>query len=310
MTEAACTLFRSLQRFKQLPDYLQLWPGHGAGSACGKSLGAVPSTTLGYEKIANWALGADDETAFIESVLADQPEPPAYFSEMKRINRDGPALLNGLRVPERLAPAQVVPRMSDGAVIVDIRPSADFAKGHIPGTINIPLNTSFTTWAGALVPYDAALYLIVGEQPADAIQWAARDLAMIGLERIAGYFGSDALVAWKAAGRNLATIRQIDVADLAAQLAAQGATVIDVRGHAEWKEGHIVGVQNVPLGSLVERMRDVPRTTRVMVHCQSGSRSALAASVLEAEGFESVANVTGGIKAWIAAGKQVKAETD
>src|SRR5690606_13065767 len=141
---SARTLFRSLQRFKrEMPDYVQIWPGHGAGSACGKSLGAVPQSTLGYEKLFNWALTIEDEDEFVEAVLAGQPEPPKYFAEMKRVNKEGPRVLGGFRLPARLSEARLPALLEQGALVVDARHAADFAAGHVPGTINIPLNRGF-----------------------------------------------------------------------------------------------------------------------------------------------------------------------
>lgn len=309
MVESARTLFRSLQRFAALPDYLQLWPGHGAGSACGKSLGAAPSTTLGYEKLANWGLGVADEESFVRMVLADQPEPPKYFAEMKRINKEGPAILHGLHRPERLAAERIRELADAGAPIVDTRHASDYALGHVPGTLNIPLGKSFTTWAGWLIPYDRDVYLMVGDDAAHGIDEVVRDLAMIGLDRAAGYLDSDALAAWTATGERLATTPQVSVAHLANALRAGGVVTIDVRGRAEWDAGHIPGVRNIPLGYLVERIGDLPRTTPIIVHCQSGARSAIAASVLETAGFAAVANLAGGFAAWAAARQPVERGT-
>ena len=306
MVESARTLFRSLRRFRELPDYLQIFPGHGAGSACGKSLGAMPTTTLGYEKVANWALGIDDESQFIDAVLADQPEAPSYFAEMKRLNREGPRTLHGLARPERLPASRIRELLAAGARVIDTRHAADFAAGHLPGTINIPLGKSFTTWAGSIVPYDEPFHLLVNDDGGEAIDEAARDLAMIGLDRVSGYFGPDALAAWTEGGATLATTAQTDVASAAADIDRSAATIIDVRGSAEWKRGHIPGATHIPLGSLAARMRDVPRSTPIVLHCQSGARSAIAASVLEAEGFEAVRNMTGGFAAWEASGRPVQ----
>ena len=306
MVDGARMLFRSLKRFRELPDYLQIWPGHGAGSACGKSLGAVPSTTLGYEKLANWALAIADEEAFVKAVLSDQPEPPSYFAEMKRINKEGPRALHGMRPPEHLQASRLTTVLDEGARIVDTRPAADFATGHVPGTISIPVNKSFTTWAGSLLPFAEPFYLIVAEGGSHAAGEAVHDLAMIGLDRVAGYFTADAIASFSGSGRRLATTPQVNATQLAKELASQRAMVIDVRGQAEWKAGHIAGAHNIPLGSLGERMESVDRTTPILVHCQSGARSAIAASVLEAMGFTSVANTTGGFQAWAAAGQPVE----
>jgi hydroxyacylglutathione hydrolase len=305
MVDSARILFRSLKQFATLPDYFQLWPGHGAGSACGKSLGAIPSTTLGYEKLANWAFGVDDENAFVQLVLADQPEPPKYFAQMKRINKEGPVILHGLRRPERLAARRIRGLVDNGALIVDTRHAAEYALGHVPGTLNIPLGKTFPTWAGSLLPYDRDIHLLVESDALHAVDDVIHDLAMIGLDRIAGYLDSDALAAWVAGGDRLALTPQISVAHLAGMLHDDDTMVIDVRGQTEWNAGHIAGARNIPLGNLEERIAEVPRTTPMIVHCQSGARSAIAASVLEANGFGIIANVTGGFAAWAAAGYSV-----
>jgi len=298
MEAGARTLFRSLQRFKQLPDYIQILPGHGAGSACGKALGAVPSSTLGYEKIANWGLAITDESEFVEAVLAGQPEPPKYFAEMKRINKQGPGLLGGFRRPALRPATAIAALVAKNATIVDTRPAADFAAGHIAGTINIPLNKSFNTWAGWLLPYDRDFHLIVDAGCSRCIDEAVRDLAMIGLDRVAGYFGTDVIDAWAATGHELSTVPQISAQEVAERLKSGTITVIDVRGRSEWEAGHLPGVSNIPVGYLTERLSEIPSSAPVVVHCQSGARSAIAASVLQASGRTNVVNLTGGFVEW------------
>ena len=306
MDAAARTLYRSLQRFKTLPEHIQIWPGHGAGSACGKALGAVPFSTLGYEKIANWGLTVNDEDAFVRMVLAGQPEPPRYFAEMKRINKLGPSLLGGFHRPERLPESRLQALLAANAVVVDTRSAEEFAARHIPDTINIPLNKSFTTWTGWLVSYDREFYLIVNDDCSHCVDEAVRDLAMIGLDRIAGYLGSEVIHAWAAAGRELETVPQISAAALAERIPKGNLTVLDVRGHSEWEAGHLPGVGNIPVGYLTERLTEVPRDRPVVVHCQSGARSAIAASVLSAHGLTNVVNLTGGFEAWRAAGNPIE----
>ncbi|MFO7261171.1 MAG: MBL fold metallo-hydrolase [bacterium] len=307
MVAGARALFHSLQRFKALPDYLQIWPAHGAGSACGKALGAVPQSTLGYEKLFNWAFAIEDEEEFVRQVLAGQPEPPRYFAQMKRINKEGPPILGGFRRPERLPGARITDVMDAGALVVDTRLEPSFADGHIPGTLGIPLNRSFNTWAGWFVPYDRPFYLIVDEQqrPA-AIDEAVRDLAMIGLDGIAGYFGTDALEAWTAAGRSLQTTARITVDELARRMEAGDVAVVDVRGQAEWEAGHIPGVPNIPLGYLTDRLEEIPRDRPVVLQCQGGGRSAIAAGLLQARGIERVLNLEGGIEEWQRRGRPVE----
>ena len=306
MEAGARTLFKSLQRFKQLPDYLQIWPGHGAGSACGKALGAVPFSTIGYERIANWGFTVSDEREFVEMVLAGQPEPPRYFAEMKRINKEGPRVLGGFRRPERLPASRVEGLLADGELVVDTRSATEFAAKHIPGTINIPLNKTFNTWAGWLVPYDRDFFLIVDDSRSDYVDEAVRDLAMIGLDRVSGYLGAEVIDEWAARGHELGTVPQISAAELAERRQAGDVAVIDVRGHAEWEAGHLPGVENIPVGYLADRLGEIPRDRPVVVHCQSGARSAIAASVLRAKGFTNIVNLTGGFAEWQARGHPVE----
>ncbi|HEX6938169.1 MAG TPA: rhodanese-like domain-containing protein [Longimicrobiales bacterium] len=313
MEPGARRLFRSLQAFKRRPDWLQIWPGHGAGSACGKGLSAIPHSTVGYERLYNWAFRIEDEDEFVRAVLTGQPEPPKYFARMKRVNREGPALVNGIRRPERLPAERLEAVIAAGALVIDTREAADFAAGHVPGTINIPLGRSFSTWAGWLLPADREFYLIVDAAAgAHGMEEAARDLAMIGLDAIGGYFTYDAVDAWAAAGRALETVPQLTVEELAAR--SGEFAVLDVRGRAEWDAARlpetVAGgrLVNVPLGYLPDRLDEVPTDRPVVVHCQAGARSAIAASVLRANGFDNVMNLVGGFAAWEAAGLPVVRE--
>ncbi len=300
MEVGARTLFKSLLRFASRPDWLQIWPGHGAGSACGKGISAIPQSTLGYERRFNWAFQIGDEAEFVASVLAGQPEPPKYFADMKRLNRDGPAILDGFRRPESLDLAALDRVLLAGAIVIDLRPANDFAVGHVPGTLSIPLNASFTNWAGWLVPYTKDFYLLAdGSKAVDA---AVRDLAMIGLDRVAGWFNATVVDEWASGGRRLGTVPQITVADLNASLSHDAVTLVDVRNQSEWAGGHIAGARHIPLGYLADRLDQIPRTRPIVVQCAAGSRSAIGASVLRARGVESVINLVGGIGEWRKAG--------
>src|SRR5690348_15524675 len=200
MEIGARQLFRSLRRLAPLPDYLQIWPGHGAGSACGKALGAVPQSTLGYERLFNWAFGIEDEDEFVRAVLAGQPEPPRYFAEMKRINRDGPRIRGDAARPPAVDGAALARALADGALVVDTRAARVYADRAIPGTLNIPANRSFATYAGSLLPYDRDFYLIADDR-GSSVGELLRTLAGIGLDRVAGCAGSDLPEQWQAAGR-------------------------------------------------------------------------------------------------------------
>jgi len=308
MRAGARDLFASLKRFAALPDWLQVWPGHGSGSACGKGISAVPHSSLGYERRFNWAFSITDEDEFVRQVLEGQPEPPAYFAEMKRVNKHGPRVLGELVRPARLDASGVIAAVTSGLPFVDTRAADAFASHHIPGSVNIPLNKSFSTWAGSLVPYDRELYLLIDDNVADRADEATRDLAMIGLDRIAGYFGVDALKAWEDDGRALEAMPQLTVSDLAPKLTGGDVHVVDVRGASEWEAGHLPGAPNVPLATLAERLSEVPRDRLVVVQCQSGGRSAIAASLLRANGVERVANLEGGFAAWSRAGLPVEVD--
>jgi hydroxyacylglutathione hydrolase len=310
MEDGARTLFRSLERFRALPDHLQVWPGHGAGSACGKALGAVPSTTVGYEKLGNWGVVTTDEDEFVRMVLEGQPEPPRYFAHMKRINKEGPRVLGGLPRPPRLQGAKLAEVLRQGETVVDARRAAEFAGGHVPGTLNIPLNGSFTTWAGSLLPYDRDIYLLVHDSHTDEAETAVRDLTMIGLDRVAGIFGTHALEAWTSGGHELETIDQITATDAAAMLDRGDATIIDVRGRAEWQAGHMPGVPNIPLGDLADHLDALPADRPVILHCQSGGRSSIGASLLHTRGRRDIMNMTGGIRAWEQSGQAVEADEE
>jgi hydroxyacylglutathione hydrolase len=303
MEDSARELFWSLQRFRELPDYLQIWPGHGAGSVCGKAPGAVPQSTLGYEKRFNWAFGIGDESRFVRAVLDGQPEPPRYFAEMKRINQAGPRLLGGLRRPARLPIGALVTALSQGAKVVDTRQASEFMLGAVPGTLSIPVSKTFTTWAGSLLPYDGDFYLIVDDQTVEEL---VRDLAGIGLDRIAGYFCTDTTEAWRTSQGHLQTIPTLTLADVSTQLKRSNPIVLDVRSEGEWKSGHVPGSLNLPLGSLDQRMDEIPDARPLIVHCQTGARAAMAASLLRARGFEDVRLFLGGFAEWRASGREEK----
>lgn len=307
MESGARDLFRAIQRFKALPDYLQLWPGHGAGSACGKALGAMPQSTLGYERLFNWGLAETDEEQFVRSVLDGQPDPPRYFSVMKRVNRDGPLVLGSLPHPERLGAARLRTALDAGATVIDTRHAADFAAGHVPRTINIPLNRSFATWAGTLLPLDRPYHVIVDDDDAPALAArAARALALIGFDHIGGYFGAEAIAEWHAAGGLVETVQLLSAAELHARLASRSVTVLDVRNDHEWHAGHVRGARWMPLATLAERADELKANGPLVVHCQGGTRSAIAASLLLAAGHHDVANLSGGFAEWAGAGLPVE----
>ena len=301
--EGAHQMFESLRRFKTLPDYLQVWPAHGAGSACGKALGAIPSTTVGYEKLFNVALSYTDEATFVKALLDGQPEPPKYFAMMKRLNKDGPKVLNGLLTPQKLSFNQLESLLEEGATIVDTRAASAFANGHIPGTINIPYDNSFITWAGWFLNYENPFYLMVDSS---RITEMVGDLIYIGLDNIGGYFEPEIIETWTQHGHSLESYQETTPQEIAEQVKNGEVLVVDVRAASEWEEGHIPTAQHLMLGYLPDQVEAVSRDKPVVVQCQAGARSAIGASILQAKGITNVKNLKGGITDWAAANLPIK----
>ncbi|MBL8997153.1 MAG: MBL fold metallo-hydrolase [Gemmatimonadales bacterium] len=308
MEAGARQLFHSLERFRALPDFVQVWPGHGAGSACGKSLGAVPTSTVGYEKRFNWGVGTTKEQDFVTMVLEGQPDPPRYFAEMKRINREGPRVLGGFPTPARAGRSGLQHAIDAGVTVIDTRTADRFAEAHVPASINIPLNKSFSGWAGWLVRYDVDIHLVAEDEA--TMRRAVRELAMIGLDRVTGWSDARVVSEWGAAGLPLGTVGEADVSSLAPRLARGEVTVLDVRNASEWSAGHLPGAMHIPLGRLEERLAEIPRDKPLVVQCQTGGRSAIAASVLQRHGVANASNLRGGIVAWQEGGFDVVRSTD
>jgi hydroxyacylglutathione hydrolase len=295
---SAHRLYMSVRKFMGLPDYLQVWPAHGAGSACGKALGAVPTTTVGYEKRFNPSLlAATSEKSFVVHILAGQPEPPLYFANMKRINKLGPKVLGGVPSPRRLSPAELkdlIAREGAAVAIIDTRPWAAFRAGHIPGSLHLPLNNSFNTDAGSFIDGSETIYLIAEPH---RIEEAIRDLIRIGLDDIAGWFDRSDLDAYVAEGGRLIPVPEISAGHARSLIDAQDPFILDVRRATEYAEGHIAGAANIAHTRLLSRLSEVPRDRRILVHCRSGARSARACSLLQKHGYECT-NLAGGFLAW------------
>jgi hydroxyacylglutathione hydrolase len=285
MEAGARTLWQSLERFRALPDHVQVWPGHGAGSACGKALGAVPSSTVGYEKLVNWGVGAADAVSFVAGVLEGQPEPPAYFAVMKRVNKVGPALLGERPPVAALDDATAGALLDAGAVLLDVRAKEAFAAGHHQGAINVPVGKSLATYAGSLVAYDVPIVVLAPD--AEAAHETRYALALIGLDDVRGW-----ITAAQLSARAGQVVPQVTAADALAAV-ARGARIVDVRNRTEWDAGHVAAATLLPLPDLAARVGELPTDQPVLVHCQSGVRSAMATSFLRARGVDAV-NVQGG----------------
>ncbi|MGX4669779.1 MBL fold metallo-hydrolase [Cerasibacillus sp. JNUCC 74] len=287
-------MFHSLQRFKRLPDFLQVWPAHGAGSACGKSLGAVPSSTVGYEKRFNWAMQYDDESAFIDALLAGQPEPPTYFAIMKHVNKVGPNIIHELEDPQEITDVkQIKELLNSDTQVLDTRDAQVFSKQHIQGTINIPYNQSFTNWAGWIINYDQPLYLLTDPKQVNGIVTSLRS---IGIDQIAGFIDVNKTIKHM---DNLESYNNITPDEAKQWITANDPVVIDVRNQSEWEQGHMEGADHIVLGTLKDRLQDIPKDRTIIVVCQSGGRSAIGASLLQANGFKKVLNLAGGYSRWL-----------
>ncbi len=270
--------FHTIQKFKGLPDHLQIWPAHGAGSACGKALGAIPSSTLGYEKMVNPAFQFDGEDAFVKWLLDGQPEAPRYFAQMKVVNKVGPALLHTLPQPQHMNANDLKRLLDEGAFVLDMRSREDFAYGHIPGTINIPeISGGCVNYIGWFVDYNQHAYIIAEAEKIDTI---LREIKAIGVDNVAGYFTPEVIAG------ELQTLPEIDALKLAQSLKANEVMVVDVRGKSEYEEEHISGATNIPLGFLPRHFEELPKDKPIVTQCASGYRSQVAASLLQKAGFQ------------------------
>lgn len=283
MKPSAKTLYKSLVDFKKYPEYHRIWPGHGAGSACGKALGAVPESTIGYELRYNASLAhTDSEENFVNFILTDQPEPPLYFARMKRDNKLGPKVLGGLPQPPRIGADDLKKfvRNTDVALI-DTRDRYDFLDDHIPGAIFSPLDKQFNTTAGSYVEEEKPIYLIIDK---NRVTEAVRDLINVGLDNIAGYAALEDFEDYKKVGGEIEKTEYTSFEKAAGILKSNNMQVVDVRKRSEFVEGHVEGAINVPHTRLLERLDEVPESGTLVVHCSAGGRSAVAAALLQRYG--------------------------
>lgn len=286
MEPSARRLYASVQRFLELPDYLQVWPAHGAGSACGKALGAVPESTVGYERRFSPALdfARRGEDAFVSYILEGQPEPPLYFARMKRDNKLGAPVLGELPAPRRLGPEDLGALLDrhDLAVIDTRVDRSAFMAAHLPGSLYAPLTKAFNTAVGSIITDETTPIHLIVEQ--DRLDEAVRDLVRIGFDRIEGYATPDTLAAWFEVGGPTARIDEIDFAAAGAALAAGEGRMLDVRYASEYGAGHVPGAINASYTRLPEYLDRLPVDETLLVHCQSGARAAVAASYLARTG--------------------------
>ncbi|MBS1913520.1 MAG: MBL fold metallo-hydrolase [Bacteroidetes bacterium] len=298
-------LYDSLhEKILTMPDETRVYPAHGAGSSCGKALRDVEFTTLGAERLTNYALQPMSRDEFIRAVTEGQPEAPAYFASDAMINRAGaPALGNVMDRVRPLDPAEFRSEMGWGAVLLDTRGTDDFAAGHIPGAYNIGLDGQFATWVGTLLPIHEPLVIVADHgREAESVMRCAR----VGYDNIVGFLAGG-MEAWSASGGEVQTFDRIRPADLAAEMASNHPPiVIDVRREAEREAKHIPGTTFVTLSQLENFVTSIVADGRpVVVHCAAGYRSAMAVSILQHGGVASVRDLAGGLAAWESAGQPV-----
>lgn len=292
-------LYDSLrERLLPLPDETLVYPTHGAGSLCGKSISSETASTIGEQRRYNYALQPMTKEAFIRIVTADQPDSPAYFTYDAVLNtRERPLLDATLERSLRpLDLAELLELRAAGAQVVDVREPADFAGAHLAGAVNIGLDGSFATWCGTLLDPDRPIALVA--DPGREVEAATR-LGRIGFDRIAGYLARG-MAALEPRPDLVARTERITAAALAEQLESDGEQplVLDVRTEPEWREGHVAGSLNVPLNRLPGRIGELAAGGRIAVHCQTDYRSSIAASLLELHGVANVAALVGGMEAW------------
>lgn len=293
MQDAARSLYRSANALANIPDFVQVWPGHGAGSACGKALGAIPTSTIGYERRFNAALNAaKDESTFVDFILTGQPEPPLYFADMKRINRDGPAVLGPNSAPPEQNAPDIAAIDTTTQVILDARPWDNFKAAHVAGSLSFPIaQQSFCTDAGSMIREQDTITIIADANQIDEI---VRCLEHIGRDNIRGWFDAADFDALEQAGTRISSI-----AEITPQQAAQrkDASILDVRRATEFAESHAPSAINFSHTRIANHTDQIDPSKNWLVVCRSGARSARSAVFLQRLGYN-VTNVAGGMLAW------------
>ena len=298
--ELAGLLYDSLhQKLLTLPDDVIVYPAHGAGSLCGRSMSEDRSSTIGRERLTNYALKASDKAEFVDLVTEDLPEQPAYFSRSVALNRSGATPLSERAALPALTPAEVVAAQARGAVVLDTRHPDAFGAGHIPEAVNIGLDGQFASWVGTLAGLETKIIILADGN--ERSQETRTRLARVGIEGAIGYV-KDGMQAWNRAGMPLATIKQLDPQATAAAVGKGELQLVDVRRPPEWNADHIPGAVHIPLNELLTSFDQLDRKRPVATYCAGGYRSSIAASILQRAGFEDVANLRGGIAAWGEAG--------
>ncbi len=288
METSARRLLSSSVAFNALGDFVQVWPAHGAGSSCGKALGAVPQSTVGYEKRTNPALQLiEDEQAFVTYMLSEQPEPPRYFAKMKQLNRDGVPRMDSLPSLNEIVCPEELQRASESATVVDTRPWNEVRDGHIQGTIWSQANGDFHRFAGSFVELDEPVILIATNETIDR---ALRNAIRIGLDNLVGFATPETLL-------QVSCLQTMDELDAQGLSVMEDANVIDSRKLAEHHDGCVDGAIHFAHTQIMNHLDEIDQDVPWVIHCQGGSRSAATCMALKKRGFQ-VANLAGGYRSW------------
>jgi len=299
-------MYESLHgKLLKLPDEVEVYPAHGAGSMCGKNMSKETSSTIGEQRKFNYALKPMSKDEFVTMMTADLPEAPLYFPKDAEINRSGARELAELQPPAALTPQQVLEMRDQGHVLLDVRSAADFGSAHVPGSINVGLGGQFAMWAGSLIPLTATI-IVIADTTAQVDESVVR-LARVGIENVKGYL-EGGVQSWRDAGLPVEELEQVTVAQLKEQMAENDLQILDVRRPGEYVNGHVPRAFNAPLASLDKSLGPLPldKNKLTAVICAGGYRSSAAASLLQQQGFSNLLNVSGGTGAWINAGYPVE----
>lgn len=289
--------YRTLQSaFTSLPDETLLYPTHGSGSFCSATPGAARTSTLGEERRENAAMLTKDEKEFVRWFPSTFPAIPAYYSRMRPVNQQGPRLRGEIERPPELS-AEAFDARREDALVVDVRQSESYTRGHIPGALSVQFRDSFAVWLGWLVSENALLLFVAEDEPMERV---VQESMLVGYEQFAGWLDGG-MDGWRQAGLPVASIPLVKP-EAAKKTLQDGAAAVDVREPDEYDAGHVPGAIHIPLGQLAERLREVPKNRPVVAYCGVGERSMSAVSLLERAGFEDVINLDGGIEAWKRAG--------
>jgi len=297
--ELAGMLYDSLNtKLLKLADNVLIYPAHGAGSLCGRNMRAERSSTIGTERLTNYALRIKSKQEFVRQLTSNLPARPDYFLQDAEINRSGAPALSDLPDLQPFFAAEVMSLVNDGAIALDVRSGEQFACGHVLGSVNIALSGQFASWAGTLLGLSARP-LLIADSP-EQLAEARMRLARVGIEDARGYL-QGSIEGWKKAGLPMAELPQITVQELHDRLEAHQTSVLDVRREPEWQAGHIEGATWWPLDHFKVSPPEIDRTAAIAVHCKSGYRSMIACSLLQRAGFQNVTIVIGGFDAWLQA---------